>query len=413
MKHSKVILGLLAVLLALGSFGFALAQEQLPAVDLVMWTTEQAGEQQDAMTELFSTWAEQNAPGSTLELVYKETETERNDLMTAGLAGEGLPDMVVGPNDPIGVYVDAGLMLPLDDLMDMSQYPYNIGAAQVSGSTYGVPMFAGNHLMLMYNKSLVETAPDTWEELVATAKAIEEANPDIQGFAYNLNEPFWFLPYVHGFGGSVFDEEGNFVLDSQAWVDAYQFVSDLKFVHEVVPTECDADCADGLFKEGSAAMILNGDWAIAGYLDTEQAPALGADNLGLAPWPALPSGDRPQPFTSGRFISVPVTVEGDKLDAVVSFVTWLTTDPEAVKAISLDLGRLPAIEAVSVDPDENPIQAASNEVLATGVGMPADAKLRCMWDSVRPNLEGVMAGNLEPVDAAAEGQIAAEDCVGS
>jgi arabinogalactan oligomer/maltooligosaccharide transport system substrate-binding protein len=410
MKYSKFVFGLLIVLLALGSFGFVLAQDQLPAVQLVQWTTEKEEPLQKAMADLFNQWAEKNAPGSTLEIVYKETETERNDLQTAGLAGSGMPDMVVGPNDPIGIYVDAGIVLPLDDLFDMSLYPTNIGAAQVAGQTYAVPIFSGNHLMLLYNKQFVEKAPDTWEELVAVAKDVEAKNPDVQGFEYNQVEPFWFLPIVMGFGGAPWDREGNFTMDTQAWVDAYQFVHDLKFKDEILPSECDYDCADGQFKEGSVAMIINGDWSLNGYLDTTSAPALGKDNLGIAPWPKLPNGERPKPYTAGRFVSIPVTVEGDKLNAVVSFLTWLTTDPEAVKAISVDLGRLPAIEAVKVDPKTDPILAASLDVLATGVGMPADPKLRCMWDSVRPNLEGVMADSVTPADAAAEGQISAEDC---
>jgi arabinogalactan oligomer/maltooligosaccharide transport system substrate-binding protein len=353
------------------------------------------------------------APGSTLELVHKETEVQRNDLLAAGLAGEGLPDLIFGPNDPIGVYVDAGLVQPLDDLFDISLFPYNIGAAQVAGVTYGVPTDAGNHLMLMYNKKFVETAPDTWDELYEVAAKVQADNPDVQGFAYNLNEPFWFLPFVHGFGGSVFDADGNFTLDTEPWVNAYQFVHDLKFDKKVVPTECDYNCADGGFKEGTTAMIINGIWALGDYLDAEKSPALGADNLGLAPWPKLPNGERPKPFTAGKFLSIPVTVEGDQLTAVTSFATWLTTDPTAVEAFSLGTNNLPAIEAVKVDATKNPALATAAEILDTGVGMPADANLRCMWDAVRPNLEAVMSDSMAAADAASEAQIAAEDACAS
>ncbi len=411
MKYTKVLLISLLALLMLGAFSAAVAQDQLPAAKLVIWS--QDGDTNNlVLAEQFKVWADTVAPGSTLEIVQKETEVLRNDLLTAGLAGSGLPDMVLGPNDAIGVFVDAGLLLPLDELFDLSKYPFNIGAAQVGGETFGIPTNAGNHLMLMYNKSLVETAPDTWDELIATAKAVEAANADVRGFAYNLNEPFWFLPFVHGFGGGTYDDDGNMVLDSQAWVDAYQFVQDLKFVHEVVPAECDYACADGLFKEGSVAMILNGDWAIGEYLDTAKSPALGPDNLGIAPWPKLPNGERPKPFTAGKFISLPVSVEGAQLDAAVSFVTWLTTDPGVVEAYALGTGRLPAIAEVTVDPETNPVLAASAAALATGVGMPADPTLRCMWDSVRPQLEGVMSNSVTPADAATEAQISAEECLG-
>ncbi|MBL8132199.1 MAG: extracellular solute-binding protein [Anaerolineae bacterium] len=405
MSRSKTLLFALLFLLVLGAVSVS-AQD---SVNLVIWS--QDGDANNVvLAEQFAVWAEAVAPGSTLEIVQKETEVLRNDVLTAGLAGSGLPDLILGPNDAIGVYEDAGLLMGLDELFDTSMYPYNLGAAQIGGVTYGVPTNAGNHLMLMYNKSLVAEAPQTWEDLIAAARAVEEANPDLQGFAYNLNEPFWFLPFVHGFGGTTYAEDGSMVLDSEAWVNAYQFVQDLKFVEEAVPEECDYACANDLFKEGSVAMILNGDWAIAEYLNVEQSPALG-ENLGVAPWPALANGERPKPFTAGKFISIPVTTADAQLEAAVSFVTWLTTDAAAVEAYAIGTGRLPAIAAVTVDPAVDPILAASNEALATGVGMPADPTLRCMWDSVRPNLEGVMSNSVTAADAAMEAQIAAEECL--
>ncbi|HUN10430.1 MAG TPA: extracellular solute-binding protein [Aggregatilineales bacterium] len=412
MKFSKLVVLLVLALLAMGGVVSVMAQDQLPATNLVIWSQD-GDSNNEVLAAQFQIWADTVAPGSTLEIVQKETEVLRTDLQNAGLAGSGLPDLVLGPNDAIGVFVDAGIIQPLDELFDVSVYPFNLGAAQVGGATYGIPTNAGNHLMLMYNKSLVEAAPDTWVDLIATAKAVTEANPEVQGFAYNLNEPFWFLPFVHGFGGSTYDADGNMVLDSQAWIDAYQFVQDLKFTEQVVPEECDYACANDLFKEGSVAMIINGDWAIGEYLDAEQSPALGPDNLGLAPWPALANGNRPMPFTAGKFISIPVTVEGDQLAAAVSFVTWLTTDPSAVEAFALGTSRLPAIAEVTVDAAENPILAESAAALATGMGMPADATLRCMWDSVRPQLEAVMSNSMTPADAAEEAQISAEICLES
>jgi arabinogalactan oligomer / maltooligosaccharide transport system substrate-binding protein len=411
MNRSKFFLLLLVVLAALGGVSAVFAQDTMAPVDLIMWSQDETS---DPITQqLFEQWAEANAPGSTLELVNIPTEEQRNQLLTAGLAGTGLPDLIWGPNDPIGVYVEAGILQPLDELFDLSVYNGTLAAGQIDGMTYGIPVSSGNHLMLMYNKSLVETPPDTWEELIAMVPELEAANADVEGFAYNLNEPFWFLPFVGGFGGSVFDEEGAFTMDTQEWVDAYQFVHDLKFTSEVVPAECDYDCADGLFREGGAAMILNGDWAITDYLDTEKSPALGEENLGLAPWPALESGNRPTPYTSGKFVSIPVTVEGEKLDAAVSFLEYISANEEAVLDVTVDIGRLPALTSAYELPEvaENPLLSMSASALATGIGMPANVELRCMWDSVRPQLEGVMSDSVQPADAATEAQIAAEDCL--
>lgn len=408
----KRMLFLAVLLVTLTGFGVVYAQDAIPATNLVIWS--QDGDANNVvLAEQFQVWADTVSPGSTVEIIQKETEVLRTDLLAAGLAGSGLPDLVLGPNDAVGVFVDAGLLLPLDELFDLSLYPFNLGAAQIAGATYGIPANAGNHLMFLYNKSLVPNAPASFEELVTVAQEVAANNEGVQGFAYNLNEPFWFLPFVHGFGGSVYDAEGNMVLDSEAWVSAFQFVQDLKFVSGVVPQECDYACANDLFKEGSVAMIINGDWSLSEYLNVEQSPALGPDNLGIAVWPTLPNGENPRPFTAGKFFSIPVSVEGGQLDAAVSFLSWLTTDNAAVEAFALGTGRLPAIAGVSVDAESNPILAASAEVLATGVGMPADPTLRCMWDSVRPNLEAVMSNSMTAEDAAMEAQIAAEECLES
>jgi arabinogalactan oligomer/maltooligosaccharide transport system substrate-binding protein len=409
MKHSKLVVLMLLALLVLSGISQVFAQDALPAVDLVMWSSDD-DVNNVALKEQFDKWAALRSPGSTLDIQNKPTEDLRNDFQTAGLAGSGLPEMVLGPNDNIGVFVTNGLLLPLDDLFDTAQYPTNLAAGQLDGATYAIPITSGNHLMLMYNKSLVPTAPDTWEDMVATAKKVTEENPDVVGLAYNQTEPFWLVPIVFGFGGTVWGEDGKYSIDTQPWIDALQLVYDLKFVDQVIPTECDYACADNFFKEGSAAMIFNGDWAINDYLDTEKSPALGADNLGLAPWPTLSNGERPRPYTAGKFISIPVGVEGDKLNAAVDFVTWATTDPEAVKAISIDTGRLPAAAGVTVDEAEFPILAESAAALESGVGMPSDG-LRCMWDSVKPNLQAVYSDSMTPADAVSESQIAAEDCL--
>jgi arabinogalactan oligomer/maltooligosaccharide transport system substrate-binding protein len=412
MKRSKLFVLMLVASLVLSGISQVFAQDKMAPVKLTIWSQEDPA-RETALQTLFNTWADANAPGSTVDIVHKETETQRNDLLTAGLAGSGLPDVVFGPNDAIGVYVDAGLLQPLDDLFDVTAYNTNPG--MVGDELYGVPTDFGNHLMLMYNKTLVPTPPDTFEDLVKVAKQVETDNPGVHGFDYNQTEPFWFLAFVHGFGGNTFDADGNLKLDSQEWIDAYQFVHDLKFGDNAVlsPEGCDYNCADGAFKEGKTAMIINGIWAVGGYLDATASPALGPDNFGVAPWPKLPNGERPAPFTGSKVMSIPVSVTGDQLDAVVSFVTWLTTDPEAVKAFTLDTGNLPAVDSVKPDPKENPILAAAAELRSPGVATPTNTLLRCMWDSVRPNLEGVMSDSMTAADAASEAQLSAEDCAAS
>ena len=109
MKRSKFLLMMMVVLIVLGTVATALAQDMMDPVNLVIWS--QDGDDNNAvLAAQFDVWAAKYAPGSTLEIVQKETETLRTDVLAAGLAGSGFPDMMLGPNDHVGVYVDAGLI---------------------------------------------------------------------------------------------------------------------------------------------------------------------------------------------------------------------------------------------------------------------------------------------------------------
>jgi len=83
---------------------------------------------------------------------------------------------------------------------------------------------------------------------------------------------------------------------------ALQFMADLKFKDAVMPKDADYNAADGLFKDGKAAMIINGDWSLGGYTDPK---ALG-DKLGVAPIPQITStGKWPAPYAAGAFYMIP------------------------------------------------------------------------------------------------------------
>ena len=67
------------------------------------------------------------------------------------------------------------------------------------------------------------------------------------------------VPFLGGFGGRVFAEDGvTPTLDTEAMVNALTFMHDLKYDLGVMPAEADYNVADGLFKQGDAAMIVNG-----------------------------------------------------------------------------------------------------------------------------------------------------------
>jgi arabinogalactan oligomer/maltooligosaccharide transport system substrate-binding protein len=398
------------------------SKAELPKVDLVMW--HQEGE--DVMKSLgiqkiFDDWAATNAPGSTLTLVQKETEALRTEFQAAALAGSGGPDLIWAPGDQVGPYTTAGLIQVTDEMVDHKLFiPAVDSVTVVDGKNYGVPLTAGNHLMLFYNKKLVEKAPESFADLVTVSKELQTKNASVDKFtpfAMNQTESFWVFPVAHGFGATEFAEDAKTpTLDTEAWVKTYQLFYDLKYTDKVVPAECDYDCADGGFKNGTAAMIINGDWALGG--DKGYVATLGKD-LGIATWPKVEVGADskltgiPAPFIAGKYLMVPNTTKGDKLTTASGFVKFLTTDDPAVLGWTVPAGRIPALLSALKDDKvaNDAVLAETSKVLVTGVPQPSQPEMRCVFDAVTTAIRAINSDTVKPADAATEAQKTAVDCI--
>jgi arabinogalactan oligomer/maltooligosaccharide transport system substrate-binding protein len=348
-------------------------------------------------------------PEVTFVVVNKEVETLREDFQTASLAGAA-PELLWTVSDHLGPFTAADLIQPVDKLVDLSKYVSSATKAVQSpdGQTWGVPISNGNHLMLIYNKSLMPTPPANTDELISMGKDFMSKNAGKYALVFNQTEPFFFIPWLGGFKGTVFAADGvTPTLDTPEMTAALQFVYDLKYTDGLVPAESDYDGADTLFKEGNAAMIINGDWSLAGYKE-----ALG-ENLGVAPIPQVSStGTYPAPYTSGVFFMIPKGLEGAKLAAVVDFINF-ATDKENQLDMVTKLTRLPALSEALSDKliTDDPILSGSAAQMSYGTPMPTVVQMRCVWDSLKPEMQAVFANTEAAADAAKKSQDAAVACI--
>ncbi len=400
---------LIIVSLALSACGRATPTPTEPAAEepitITFW--EQEGEEVDVFLDALIADFQAANPNIIVERTHYENEALRDQFQTASLANAA-PDVVRVPNDFAGPFSKLEIVAPVEELFDQQFldqfFDGALGPAVVGGTLWGVPDNFGNHLMLIYNKDLIAEPPATFEELIVKAK--ELTSGDIQGFAYNLNEPFWGAGFYGAFGGWPLDENDKPQFNNQAFIDYLTFVAKLK-TDGVVPQECDYACADTLMKEGKAAMIINGDWSLGDY-----TKALG-DKMGVAPVPPI-NGNPYTEMTAGKYFMVSKAVLDDpaKKAAVVKFIAFMTS-AEVQKKWLDEFKRLPSNKEVAKDPSiaTDPILAGSMAALAVGRGMPAAPEMRCAWDAWRPNLEGVMAGTLTPAEAAAAAQQSADECV--
>jgi arabinogalactan oligomer/maltooligosaccharide transport system substrate-binding protein len=182
---------------------------------------------------------------------------------------------------------------------------------------------------------------------------------------------------------------------------------DLKFTYEITPESMDYDTADTLFKEGKAAMLVNGDWSLGAYQE------LFGDKLGVAPLPKVTATDTyPKAYTSGKYFMLPKDLAGAKLNAVIKFIEFATNEENQLNQLST-LSRLPGLKSVLSNEaiSSDPILAGSSEAMGYGVPMPTVVEMRCVWDAIKPEQTLVFAGSETPADAAAAMQAAAEACI--
>jgi len=335
--------------------------------------------------------------------LYKETEEVRNAFVTAALTRRG-PDLVYGPSDAVGIYVATKTIQPLEPYFSvefLSQFDSS-GVLSYQGHVYQIADKIGNHLALVYNKKYIQKPPQTDNELIEVSKRIQTqygyigGRPRVYGLTWNYTEPFFFIPFFTGCGGWVFDTDGVTPdLDSEGMVMALKYIRSLRDEHKIIPNEADYEIADALFKDGKAAMIINGDWSWAGYKD------LGMD-IGVTPIPKIVSTNLwPAPMTSPKGFSLNANIGREKMPRVLDVLVFLLSQANQLETTK-ELKTAPTLKALNSDPivKSNDILQNSLVQISYGRPMPVVPEMRAVWDAMRPGYQAVMGGVSTPEEAA-------------
>ena len=344
----------------------------------------------------------------TIDVVNKDVEALREDFQTASLAGDA-PELLWTVADHVGPFTAADLILPLDSVVDKASFvPAAADIVTADGKLWGAPTSFGNQLMLFWNKSLAgDAVPADSDALIATAKA--QTKGDNYGLVFNQTESFWLIPFLGGFGGRVFADDGvTPTLDTDAMKGALQFMYDLKYTDKVTPKEADYNVADGLFKDGKAAFIINGDWTIAAY-----AEALG-DKLGVGPLPMITGHEDPKPYIAGTFLMVGKAVgdDADKLAVVTDFINYATARDQQVAMVKA-LKRLPGNAEAIADPivTGDTLLAGAAAAAQKGIPQPTNLEMRCVFDSMTAGVRDLFTGNSDVAGIAKTMQSSSETCI--
>jgi multiple sugar transport system substrate-binding protein len=311
------------------------------------------------------------------------TDNSLQDLGTFGITRD--PDIA-------GVIYDVGTWPP-------PRGPIPPGEETKTAALLGVTV-VGNVEMFMYRKDLTPTAPATWDEVLANAQAqdkVDFAGYVIRGKATNPVVAD-FLPILWSFGGDVFDEQWNVVIDNEASMAAVNFlVNDLKAVAQDGPAETDAADRSRLVanSEGLQSTVWPGE--VTDIVNNAEVSPNRA-NIAYTPMPAGPSG-KGFGMMGNWLLAIPKA--STKGQAAADFIKWMT-QADTQKSYA-EKGGIPSRTSILTDPTlgaANPYFGALAASLAAGPNWrPRTDQWNAVETALGTHLNAALAGT-EETDAA-------------
>jgi maltose-binding protein MalE len=342
-----------------------------------------------------------------------DNEELRTKFLRSSVTGDGA-DLLYGPNDLVGVLATAGVIQPINDLVKPAIFSDRLIRLMTHRKQiWGYPISAGSHLVLYYNRQLIKEPPESMAELIREGKAFmnqKSTKGRRYGLAYYQSEPFWFIPFMSGFGAwplATSDSKVQITLDQPGTRQALEYVLSLKNKHKIIPADCDFDCAKSLFVSGRAPFHINGDWQIVSLKEK-----LG-HNLGIAALPKIDKGGHyMRPMAGGRFFFVSSQVEGRKRQVIKDFMQMTSTLPVQIR-LATKLKRIPATRESREHEMVRSSQMVSAliDAMAHAKDFPSALEMRAAWDGMRIMIQRAMTGRESPEQAAATGQQAATEAL--
>ncbi|MEM2179143.1 MAG: extracellular solute-binding protein [Candidatus Methanomethylicaceae archaeon] len=295
-----------------------------------------AGVGSEELHKVYATW---------LSAGKKEPDILWTDVVWAQMLGEK------GWLEPLNMYVT---LADKDKFFDRAFYSYALDT-----QIYGLRAFA-DVPFLYARKSLLKefgfNFPETYDELVLQAKTIMAKYPDMYGFLFwgTRSEGMvldWYEIFT-AFGGRLYDENWNVILDSPEGISGTQFMVDLIFKYKITPPEIiNMDVIDikDAYIEGKAAFIRN--WAFVAAAASDPKTSKIVDDWVTGPNPKGPAGIRAHNIGGWAFS---INAFSDKKDIAARAILALTADIDFVKDLwVLHIGWSPALKDL-IDPLKHP-----------------------------------------------------------
>ncbi len=336
-------------------------------------------------------------PNVTVEVTMVPFGNADQLFMTAAQGGQA-PDLMRLSSDQLGaigeVRVD-GFPL-LEDLrphltpQDRAIFEERaLQAMRYGDALYGIPA-SQDCLSLIFNKALfdaqgLEYPDETWTEQDLLNAAELLTYQDVQGLAIPIKTAYWWFPIQEGFGGSLFDDDGEPSLDSNGSSEAMRWMLDLELEHGVVATGTQIEGMKNQFISSKAAMIFDGPWNWATY----EASRL---NIGQTLLPMVEStGERMSPLVTYKGWTV--SKQSANKVAATELALWLSS-LDVQKEFAVETYTMPTHVELESDSDINDdaVLAGFLEQTKEGTPAPTTRAMSLVYDPLSTAFEQAYSG---------------------
>jgi len=318
-------------------------------------------------------------------------------LEAAAPRGNG-PDLFIAAHERIGAWQATGLVEPFPAGEDTSDlHPATVRALTYDDRLQGLPL-AYKCLALFWNRDLIDHPPATTDELVAMLPGL--TGDKRFGLVYVHTDAYFHAPWMHGFGGGVFDASdveghGKVALDQPGNAAALAFVLDLQD-RGFLPEEPTSALVTDLFNEGRAAMVISGPWFL-GEIGSQV-------HFGVAALPTVSATGQPAaPYLTveGAFVSA----YAKHASAARDLARYLAA-PEAARVRAVQGRQAVTSQIAAADPAiaTDPILSAFRTQLDAAVPMPSVPEMAATWEPQARALRRVTRHALTPEAAAKAAQ---------
>ena len=295
------------------------------------------------------------------------------------------PDMVLFPSDLLGYFGVLKLGEVPNNWFDKATDPTFIQTTGQQKKFYGIPIYSGNHLMLFYNKSLVNEPATTWQEMAEQVPML--AKKGVKPLAMRINKMYWFISFLNAYDGFplINNEVSINASAMKSALQAYKFLLDKKLTE----SDCDFECTNGRFFRGEFAYSFNGIWS---YKDSNKH--LG-DKFSIAALPTIDGIDL-KSMRSTTVLAFPNnSLHSEKSEAIFHFSNYMQSE-DVQRKLYKNHGLIPVnrdlSEALLRQGNQN--EKAVVHLLKNTIAMPASSEMSALWPGMAQGVELFLAEEL-------------------